>query len=249
MIARVSRISMKKHSKSSLLTMLGLTVGAALGRVARLCGTGDQSGRLEAGAPLPPPAMQTGVAINAITRNDSASEVNLALARDGRALLPIVISRRGLLQAVKASRRRVETVSRSDRGRRTSRLRPAMAKVGHRGGFSLSDFPIPALEQGAGNQKRHRRQRCLRDSHARGQTVAAWARPTWGPATPSTRLLEELGCRWFFPDTTGDWTVVPSIQELKFRARHHRSSGVFGAPHLVCLGHLCRCRSSVGRGA
>ncbi|MEO6906777.1 MAG: DUF4838 domain-containing protein, partial [Abditibacteriaceae bacterium] len=31
------------------------------------------------------------------------------------------------------------------------------------------------------------------------------------------RMLEEMGCRWFFPNATGNWEVIPKIIDLKFQ--------------------------------
>jgi hypothetical protein len=56
-----------------------------------------------------------------------------------------------------------------------------------------------------------------------------------GVSHAAFRLLEELGCRWFFPGK--NWEVVPSIKNPQVWPRHHRPARDFSATHLVWLGH------------
>ena len=165
-----------------------------------------------AGAPLPPPDLQTGVTINAITRNDTASQTNLALAKDGAALLPIVISGKAsdATKAVAADLKKVlGQISGADFPIETGDGTSGIV-VG-----SLRDFPIPALNKAL--EIKH-------DVDGRG-AYAIRTRPgkllllgatDLGASHAAYRFLEELGCRWFFPDATGDWTVIPSIGNLNF---------------------------------
>ncbi|MEO6906775.1 MAG: DUF4838 domain-containing protein [Abditibacteriaceae bacterium] len=163
-------------------------------------------------APLPPPDMQTGVDINAVTRNNTASKYSLQLAKGGKALVPIVISDKAsdATKAVAADIKKfLDQMTDADFKIQTGDGSEGIV-IG-----SIKEFPTPALD----NALEIKHGIDGKDAYAirtRDKRLLILGATDLGASHGAYRVLNELGCRWFFPDATGDWTVIPKIKDLKF---------------------------------
>jgi len=156
--------------------------------------------------------LKTGVNITPITRNEKASPVTLQLAKDGKALLPIVIS-------AKASDN--TRFAAGELKKYLGQMSGATFEIKVGDGTSgivlgtKSEFPVPALDKAL--EIVHSFDG--KESYAirtRANKLLLLAATDKGISHVAHRLLEELGCRWFFPNTSDQWEVVPKIPDLKF---------------------------------
>ncbi len=140
----------------------------------------------------------------------AADQAPAALASDGRALLPIVISAHASPATVAVAAELAEYLG------RISGARFAIeAADGSRGIVlgTLAEFPHPELapalapRQGADGREAF----AIRTAPDRVLLLGASA---LGASHAAYRMLEELGCRWFFPGR--DWEVVPTRPQLSF---------------------------------
>ncbi|HVF11371.1 MAG TPA: DUF4838 domain-containing protein [Abditibacteriaceae bacterium] len=161
--------------------------------------------------PAPAP-LKTGVLINAITRNESPSKVTLQLAEGGQALLPIVISDKAsdTTKLVAAELKKYLDQMSGARFEIKTGDGSAGIVLGN-----INEFPVPALNK------------ALEVVHSfdgkeayairtRDNKVLLLGATDLAVSHAAYRFLEELGCRWFFPDATGNWQVIPKIASLKF---------------------------------
>ncbi len=142
-----------------------------------------------------------------VTAADAAEPV--ALASGGRALLPVVIS----AGATAATRAVAEELA-AFLGRIGGATFAIESGDGSHGIVlgTLAEFPDPALEKplalhGADGREAY----AIRSAPGRLRLIGATA---LGASHAAYRLLEELGCRWFFP--APEWEVVPHAQALTF---------------------------------
>jgi hypothetical protein len=151
-----------------------------------------------------------GVCINAVTRNLQKSKVSLTLAKDGKALLPIVVAEKaaeptrlvaaelaGYLKQITGAPFEVKTGDGS-----------AGIVLG-----TLAEFPNTDLAAPLEIRSRFdgREAYAIRTQPNRLLLIGA---TELGASHAAFRFLEELGCRWFFP--AKEWEVVPSIRNLRF---------------------------------
>jgi hypothetical protein len=140
----------------------------------------------------------------------SAQEQPLVLADGGRALLPVVIA-----ASAPASTRQVAAELAAYLGRISGAAFQVESGAGDRGIVlgTLAEFPQPGLEQalaqhpGADGREAY----CIRTRPGALLLIGATA---LGASHAAYRLLEELGCRWFFP--APEWEVVPAAGTLRF---------------------------------
>lgn len=160
-------------------------------------------------APAIPKAV--GIAqITPVTRNASKSQATLILAKDGKAMLPIVVSDKAT-NSTKAVAAELAAY--------LKRISGAEFEVKSGDGSSgivlgtLADFSTPALDKALeiGNNFDGKEAYAIRTRDKRLLLLAA---TEMGVPHAAFRFLEELGCRWFFPSKT--WEVVPSLPTLKF---------------------------------
>lgn len=159
-------------------------------------------------APAPVPA--GGVHITPQTRNASAAKLALPLARGGRSLLPIVISARASDSTKSVA---------SELSEYLGRIAGAKFEVKSGDGASgivlgtIQEFPTPALSQALAirNSFDGREAYAIRPQPSRLLLLGA---TDLGASHAAYRLLDELGCRWFFPSPR--WEVVPRNSSLSF---------------------------------
>jgi hypothetical protein len=145
-----------------------------------------------------------------VTRNDTLAKVTLQLARDGEALLPIIISAKAA-ESTKAVA--------ADMAEYLSRISGATFKVevgdGNSGIVlgSMADFPTPALAKALEihNGFDGKEAYAIR---TRDKKVLLLGATDLGASHAAYRFLETLGCRWFFPHKA--WEVVPSTPDLQW---------------------------------
>lgn len=151
-----------------------------------------------------------GVQITPVTRNSRQSQSTLALARDNRALLPIVIS------AKASDSTKAVAAELSDYLGRISGARFEVKSGDGAAGIVLGtvqEFPTPALEAALSisNSFDGREAYAIRTRPNRLLLLGA---TDLGASHAAYRLLQELGCRWFFPNP--NWAVVPHASSLSF---------------------------------
>jgi len=155
---------------------------------------------------------QTGVLINATTRNQSAGKTSLQLAQNGKALLPIVISEKASdsTKLVAADLKKyLDKISGANFQIETGAGESGIVLV------NKSEFPVPALDEALEvvNGFDGKEAYAIRTREKRVLLLGATDR---GTSHAAYRFLEELGCRWFFPNSTGSWEVIPSTPDLAF---------------------------------
>lgn len=132
----------------------------------------------------------------------------LTLAENGRALLPIVLS-----EKASESTKQVAAELADYLGRMTGATFPRETGDGSRGIVlgTLAEFPQPGLEQALALRNTYdgREAFVLRTEPQRLLLLGA---TDLGASHAAFRLLEALGCRWFFPARA--WEVVPRQQKL-----------------------------------
>jgi hypothetical protein len=154
--------------------------------------------------------VKTGVNISPVTRNQSKSTVTLQLAKDGKALLPIVISDKASDATKKVAAEMAEYLKRISGA--TFKVQTGDGSSGIVLG-SIIEFPTPALGK------------ALEISHGfegkeayairtRDKRLLLLGATDLGASHAAFRFLEELGARWFFP--AKEWEVIPSTPDLKF---------------------------------
>jgi len=157
-------------------------------------------------------ATKTGVNITPITRNESASKTTLQLAENNEAKLPIIISAKASesTKVVAAELKKyLDLMSGADFEIKTGDGTSGIV-LGN-----IKEFPVPALNK------------ALEITHGfdgkeayairtRAKKVMILGATDKGASHGAYRFLEEMGCRWFFPNPTGNWEVIPEIADLKF---------------------------------
>jgi len=159
------------------------------------------------------PDVETGVLINAVTRNNKQSNAQFALAANGEALAPIVISEKAS-DSVK--------IAAADLKKYLDQMTGANFKIETGDGAkgivlgSKSEFPTPALDDALeiSNVFDGKEAYAIRTSTAR---ILILGGTDLGASHGVYRLLEEMGCRWFFPNATANWEVIPSTPGLEFQ--------------------------------
>ena len=159
-----------------------------------------------------PDIPQTGVLINAVTRNMTDSKISFQLAEKGKALAPIVISE----NAGDATK-----LVAADLKKYLDQISGANFKIETGTGESgivlgnQSEFPVPALNEALeiAHNFDGKEAYAIRTREKRVLLLGATDK---GASHAAYRFLEELGCRWFFPDATDNWQVIPSTPDLKF---------------------------------
>jgi hypothetical protein len=150
------------------------------------------------------------VLINATTRNRSESDVTLQLARDGKALLPIVISAKASDSTKAVAKELAEYLS---------RIAGATFEVKSGDGASgivlgsLADFPTPALSKALEIVNGYDGKEAFA-IRTRENKVLLLGATDLGASHAAFRFLDELGVRWFWPNKA--WEVVPSTPDLKW---------------------------------
>lgn len=151
-----------------------------------------------------------GVHLTSVTRNAAPSQETLTLARGGKALLPIVVSDKasGATKAVAA-----------ELAAYLQRITGAAFAVRTGDGSagivlgSLHEFPTPSLGpalavyHGFDGKEAY----AIRAQKKRLLLLGA---TDMGASHAAYRLLQEMGCRWFFPNP--NWEIVPHIPTLRF---------------------------------
>jgi len=158
--------------------------------------------------------IKTGVYINALTRNDTASKEAIALAKAGKALQPIVLSANAG-QYTKLAAAELKTYLDKITGASFEIKAGEPAAAGIVIG-TLKDVPTPALEpaleikNGIDGKDAYAIRTTAKRLLLVGATDIATSHAVY-------RFLEEIGCRWFFPDADGTWQVVPKNAQLQFK--------------------------------
>ena len=155
-------------------------------------------------------APASGVHITEVTRNETPSKITLPLAREGKALLPIIISD-------KASNSTKAVAS--ELSEYLKRISGASFEVKTGDGTSgivlgnMKEFPVPALNKALEivNSFDGKEAYAIRTREKRLLLLGA---TDMGVSHAAFRLLEELGCRWFFPNP--NWEIVPHVANLSF---------------------------------
>ncbi|MDQ2800448.1 MAG: hypothetical protein M3Y13_12510, partial [Armatimonadota bacterium] len=156
-----------------------------------------------------PPDMP-GVHLTSVTRNAAPSQTTLTLARGGKALLPIVISPKAS-DATKAVAAELAAYLQRITGAGFA-VKTGDGSAGIVLG-NVQEFPTPAL--GAALAVYHgfdgKEAYAIRVQPKRLLLLGA---TDMGASHAAFRLLEEMGCRWFFPSPT--WEIVPHTPTLRF---------------------------------
>ena len=156
------------------------------------------------------PAPAGVVRLTPVTRNASVSASTLTLARDGQALLPVIISPRAT-----AGTRAVATELAAYLKRISGATFTVTPGDGSQGVVlgSMAEFPTPALAEALAitNGFDGREAYAVRTESKRLLLLGA---TDLGTSHAAFRFLEELGCRWFFP--AREWEVVPRLPVLSF---------------------------------
>jgi hypothetical protein len=193
--------------RSSFICPLALSVALALSG-----GCAQAAPKTKAAAkPAAPSTPVTGaVLINAVTRNRSESKTRLQLARDGKALLPIVIS-----EKASASTQAVAKELADYLGRITGATFEVKTGDGTSGIVlgSMADFPTSALDKALEIVNGFDGVEAFA-IRTRENKVLLLGATDLGASHAAFRFLEELGYRHFFPHPA--WEVVPSTPDLKW---------------------------------
>ena len=155
---------------------------------------------------------QTGVNITPVTRNASDSRALLALAKDATALVPIVISDKAGDSTKLAA---------AELKKYLDKMSGASFEITTGDGASgivlgtIEEFPNPALNDALeiANTFDGKEAYAIRTQANRVLLIGA---TDLGTSHAAYRFLEELGCRWFFPDATDNWQVIPKVTNLEF---------------------------------
>jgi hypothetical protein len=158
----------------------------------------------------PVTARGPGVNITPITRNQTKSAVTIQLAKDGKALLPIIISEKASQSTQAVAAELAEYLK---------RISGATFEIKTGGGESgivlgtLAEFPTPALDKALEivNSYDGKEAYAIRTREKRVLLLGA---TELGASHAAYRFLEELGVRWLAP--APEWEVVPSTPDLKF---------------------------------
>ncbi len=151
-----------------------------------------------------------GVHITPVTRNSTLSTLSLPLARDGKALLPIVIANKA------SAATKVVAVELAEYLKRISGATfPVQAGEGTYGIVlgNIHEFPFPevdgalAVTNGFDGKEAY----AIR---VRPKRLLLLGATDLGASHAAYRLLEELGCRWFFPNP--NWEIVPHVKDVTF---------------------------------
>jgi len=151
------------------------------------------------------------VIINAVTRNNSTSKTPLNLAKNGQALLPIVISAKAS-DATKAVAKELAEY--------LGKISGATFNVETGDGTSgivlgtMSDFPTPALDKALEVVNGFDGVEAFA-IRTRDKKVLLLGATDLGASHAAFRFLHELGYRHFFPHSA--WEVVPSTPSLKWQ--------------------------------
>ena len=151
-----------------------------------------------------------GVLINAVTRNDRKSEVEIALASAHKASVPIVVSDKsseGAKALALELKKYLDEITGASFEIQTGDGTKGIV-VG-----TWDEFPIPELRKPLEivNGFDGREAFAIRTSANRLLLLGATER---GASHAVYRFLEELGCRWFFPGAR--WEVIPRTDSLKW---------------------------------
>lgn len=151
-----------------------------------------------------------GVHITPVTRNATVSKVTLPLARNGRALLPVVISPQAS-ESTKAAAAELATYLQRISGAHFE-VKTGDGTIGIVLG-TVREFPTPSLDQALAiyNTFDGKEAYAIRTRPNRLLLLGATDR---GASHAVFRLLEELACRWFFPNP--NWEIVPQMSNLSF---------------------------------
>ncbi|MEO6906773.1 MAG: DUF4838 domain-containing protein, partial [Abditibacteriaceae bacterium] len=162
-------------------------------------------------AALPPAELQTGVAINATTRNDTQSATPAQLAKDGKALMPIVLSEKAS-DAVKTSAAELKKYLDQMTGA-TFEIKTGDGSSGIVLG-NKTDFPTPELDNALAifHSIDGKEAYAIRTDAKRVLLLGA---TDLGASHAAFRFLQELGCRWFFP--SDNWEIIPTTTDVKFQ--------------------------------
>ena len=159
------------------------------------------------------PAPTSGLNITPETRNECESKSPFAIARDGKALAPIIISEKAgpaTKQAAEELRNDLSRISGAD-----FKIETGNGETGIVLG-TIAEFPVPALTKAL--EIRHGMDG--KEAYAirsREKSVLLLGATDLAAGHAAYRLLEELGCRWFFPNPTDTWEVIPKIADLTIR--------------------------------
>jgi len=153
---------------------------------------------------------KTGVNITPLTRNRSASKVTLQLAKDGKSLLPIIVSEKasaGTKAVADDLKKYLDQMSGA-----AFEIKTGDGSAGIVLG-SKSEFPVAALNNALAivNGFDGKEAYAIR---TREKKVMLLGATDQGASHAAYRFLEELGCRWFFP--AREWHVIPKNADLKF---------------------------------
>lgn len=166
------------------------------------------------GVPAPAKAEvpQTGVNITSVTRNASNSKITLPLAQGAVALLPIVISEKAgdaTKLAAAELKKYLDQMSGASFEIKTGDGQSGIV-LGN-----IAEFPTPVLNEALKivNSFDGKEAYAIRTQANRVLLIGA---TDLGTSHAAYRFLEELGCRWFFPDATDNWQVIPKVADLKF---------------------------------
>jgi len=150
------------------------------------------------------------VNITPVTRNFSKSKVELLIAKNGKARLPIVISSRASLSTKGVAAELAQYL------KRISGADFAVTNGDGQAGIvlgTLAEFPEPELSEALKivNAFDGREAYAIRTQPKRLLLLGATDQ---GASHAAFRFLEELGVRWFFP--AKEWEIVPKLETVRF---------------------------------
>ncbi len=151
-----------------------------------------------------------GVHITPLTRNSTPSKTTLPLTREGKALLAIVLS-----EKASPSTRMVAAELAGYLKRISGAAFEVKTGDGSKGIVlgNIHEFPTPVLDKALTvyNGSDGKEAYAIRTGPNRLLLLGA---TDLGASHAAYRLLQEMGCRWFFPNP--NWEVVPHQQNLTF---------------------------------
>jgi hypothetical protein len=198
-------------SPLSLASALALTFVGGCVQAAPKANTSTKTPATPAAKAAPTSTSATGaIVINATTRNDTVSRSTLALAQNGKALLPVVISAKAS-DATKAVANDMADI--------LKRITGAEFEIKTGDGQSgivlgtLAEFPDPELNEALKiyNSFDGKEAYAIRTEPKRLLLIGA---TDLGASHAAYRFLHAIGYRSFFPDAA--WEVVPNTPDLKF---------------------------------
>ncbi len=152
----------------------------------------------------------SGVQISPITRNSSAGKTPLLLAKNGKALLPIVLSAKASDATKAVAKELAESLKRISGA--SFEIQTGDGSYGLVLG-NIQEFPVPALAKALEIFHGFDGKEAYAIRTRPGRLLLLGATDS-GVSHAAYRLLAELGCRWFFPNK--NWEIVPQTSELKF---------------------------------